>query len=146
MSPEAPVRFVDVGCGFGGLLTRLAVLYPDRRMVGFELRDKVRRVQVRRVPDYPSLALCEGHVDCTEKSFCCSRFTAEMLATPGLTVSAAAVGVGICQGTHPSPSTGKSRSIYEHCLCPNQCNEVSTKLLSKGAAGKDLFPLSGSTL
>jgi tRNA (guanine-N7-)-methyltransferase len=36
------VRFVDVGCGFGGLLIRLAPLYPDKLMLGFELRDKVR--------------------------------------------------------------------------------------------------------
>jgi len=41
---EAPmVRFADVGCGFGGLLIRLSPLYPDKLMVGFELRDKVRR-------------------------------------------------------------------------------------------------------
>lgn len=38
---DMPVRFVDVGCGFGGLLTRLAPLYPDRGMLGLELRDKV---------------------------------------------------------------------------------------------------------
>mmetsp|Transcript_8467 Transcript_8467/g.25378 ORF Transcript_8467/g.25378 Transcript_8467/m.25378 type:complete len:184 (-) Transcript_8467:1172-1723(-) len=49
VSPEAPVRFVDVGCGFGGLLTRLAVLYPDRRMVGFELRDKVSEYVKERI-------------------------------------------------------------------------------------------------
>ena len=36
------VRFADVGCGFGGLLIRLSPLYPDKLMVGFELRDKVR--------------------------------------------------------------------------------------------------------
>ncbi len=41
---DAPmVRFADVGCGFGGLLIRLSPLYPDKLMVGFELRDKVRR-------------------------------------------------------------------------------------------------------
>ena len=41
---EAPmVRFADVGCGFGGLLIRLSPLYPDKLMVGFELRDKARR-------------------------------------------------------------------------------------------------------
>lgn len=36
------MRFADVGCGFGGLLIRLSPLYPDKLMVGFELRDKVR--------------------------------------------------------------------------------------------------------
>jgi tRNA (guanine-N7-)-methyltransferase len=35
------VRFVDVGCGFGGLLVKLAPLYPDTLMLGMELRDKV---------------------------------------------------------------------------------------------------------
>ena len=41
---DAPVvRFADVGCGFGGLLIRLSPLYPDKLMIGFELRDKVRR-------------------------------------------------------------------------------------------------------
>ena len=39
---EAPmVRFVDVGCGFGGLLIRLSPLFPDTLMLGLELRDKV---------------------------------------------------------------------------------------------------------
>lgn len=42
MTAELQVRFVDVGCGFGGLLIRLAPLYPDKLMLGFELRDKVR--------------------------------------------------------------------------------------------------------
>ena len=41
---DAPlVRFADVGCGFGGLLIRLSPLYPDKLMIGFELRDKARR-------------------------------------------------------------------------------------------------------
>ena len=33
---------MDVGCGFGGLLVKLAPLYPDTLMLGMELRDKVR--------------------------------------------------------------------------------------------------------
>lgn len=40
-APEGLVRFVDVGCGFGGLLIRLAPLYADKLILGFELRDKV---------------------------------------------------------------------------------------------------------
>jgi hypothetical protein len=36
------VRFVDVGCGFGGLLVRLSPLFPDTLMLGMELRDKAR--------------------------------------------------------------------------------------------------------
>ncbi|GLI65576.1 hypothetical protein VaNZ11_009148 [Volvox africanus] len=41
-SPESPaVRFVDIGCGFGGLLVKLATLYPNTLMLGMEIRDKV---------------------------------------------------------------------------------------------------------
>ncbi len=36
------MRFVDVGCGFGGLLVRLSPLFPDTLMLGMELRDKAR--------------------------------------------------------------------------------------------------------
>ena len=36
------VRFADVGCGFGGLLVKLAPLFPDTLILGLELRDKVR--------------------------------------------------------------------------------------------------------
>ena len=49
-SERPMVRFADVGCGFGGLLIRLSPLYPDKLMVGFELRDKVRM----RAPGIPS--------------------------------------------------------------------------------------------
>lgn len=35
------MRFADVGCGFGGLLVRLSPMYPDKLMVGMEIRDKV---------------------------------------------------------------------------------------------------------
>ena len=37
---EPAVRFLDVGCGFGGLLVRLSPLFPDTLMLGMELRDK----------------------------------------------------------------------------------------------------------
>lgn len=38
---DLQVRFADVGCGFGGLLVRLSPLYPDKLMIGMEIRDKV---------------------------------------------------------------------------------------------------------
>lgn len=38
------VQFVDVGCGFGGLLVRLSPLFPDTLMLGMELRDKARSI------------------------------------------------------------------------------------------------------
>ncbi|GLC33046.1 hypothetical protein PLESTB_000376800 [Pleodorina starrii] len=41
-SSETPaVRFVDIGCGFGGLLVKLSTIYPDTLMLGMEIRDKV---------------------------------------------------------------------------------------------------------
>ncbi|KAF8820955.1 tRna -methyltransferase family protein [Cardiosporidium cionae] len=35
------VEFLDVGCGYGGLLVALSSLYPDVKMIGLEIRDKV---------------------------------------------------------------------------------------------------------
>lgn len=35
------VKFCDIGCGYGGLLVTLSSLYPDKFMVGFEIRVKV---------------------------------------------------------------------------------------------------------
>eukprot|EP01006_Ploeotia_vitrea_P006607 TRINITY_DN14068_c0_g1_i1.p1 TRINITY_DN14068_c0_g1~~TRINITY_DN14068_c0_g1_i1.p1 ORF type:complete len:274 (-),score=19.82 TRINITY_DN14068_c0_g1_i1:151-972(-) len=35
------VKFVDVGCAYGGLLVSLAPQYPDKQMIGMEIRDKV---------------------------------------------------------------------------------------------------------
>ena len=30
---------MDIGCGFGGLTVSLASLFPDKPVVGFEIRD-----------------------------------------------------------------------------------------------------------
>ncbi|KAL2642175.1 hypothetical protein R1flu_009762 [Riccia fluitans] len=46
---EPKVRFADVGCGFGGLLVKLSVLFPDKLMVGMELRDKVSEYVKERI-------------------------------------------------------------------------------------------------
>ncbi|VAI72456.1 unnamed protein product [Triticum turgidum subsp. durum] len=47
---EAPrIRFADVGCGFGGLLVGLSPLFPDKLMIGMELRDKVTEYVKERV-------------------------------------------------------------------------------------------------
>ena len=35
------VRFLDVGCGYGGLLVQLSELYPDTLVLGVEIRVKV---------------------------------------------------------------------------------------------------------
>ena len=59
---DAPmVRFADVGCGFGGLLIRLSPLYPDKLMIGFELRDKARRCCLCAGGTWPNQAWHEAH-------------------------------------------------------------------------------------
>jgi hypothetical protein len=40
-APAPRVDFADVGCGFGGLTVGLADAYPDKVVLGMELRDKV---------------------------------------------------------------------------------------------------------
>ena len=35
------VRFADIGCGYGGLLIQLSPMFPDKRMLGMEIRVKV---------------------------------------------------------------------------------------------------------
>ena len=39
--PGKSVRFLDVGCGYGGLLVKLSELYPDTLVLGVEIRVKV---------------------------------------------------------------------------------------------------------
>jgi len=41
------VRIADVGCGFGGLLENLSPLFPNKLILGLEIRDRV--VQVVKV-------------------------------------------------------------------------------------------------
>ncbi|KAF5401872.1 tRNA (guanine-N(7)-)-methyltransferase B [Paragonimus heterotremus] len=41
VSSDSLVRYVDVGCGYGGLLFKLAVRFPSVRSLGLEIRLKV---------------------------------------------------------------------------------------------------------
>lgn len=43
------IEFADIGCGFGGLLISLAPLFPDKLMIGMELRDKVTEYVKERI-------------------------------------------------------------------------------------------------
>ena len=38
---DLQVKFVDVGCGFGGLLVNIAPVFPEHFAIGLEIRDKV---------------------------------------------------------------------------------------------------------
>ena len=51
-------RLLDVGCGTGVLLQRLAVAYPHSRLVGIDLVPEMLAVARRRLPS--NVELCEG--------------------------------------------------------------------------------------
>ncbi|WFD05281.1 tRNA (guanine(46)-N(7))-methyltransferase [Malassezia vespertilionis] len=40
-NPLCKVEFADIGCGFGGLLMRLAPMFPDKLILGMEIRTQV---------------------------------------------------------------------------------------------------------
>ena len=50
------IEFADIGCGFGGLLIKLAPLFPDTYMVGMEIRDKVWTAAVQ----HPKVLICSS--------------------------------------------------------------------------------------
>ncbi|VDO58404.1 unnamed protein product [Onchocerca flexuosa] len=58
------VEFVDVGCGYGGLLIKLSTLYPETLMVGLEIRvkvsdyvqDKIHALRLREPGNYRNVA------------------------------------------------------------------------------------------
>ena len=41
MNVSDALRFADVGCGYGGLLVQLSPMFPDKLMLGLEIRVKV---------------------------------------------------------------------------------------------------------
>lgn len=43
------VRYVDIGCGYGGLLVTLSEMYPDTLTLGLEIRVKVSDYVVDRI-------------------------------------------------------------------------------------------------
>ncbi|KAJ3275462.1 hypothetical protein HDV01_000289 [Terramyces sp. JEL0728] len=50
--PEMPgkkVEFADIGCGYGGLLVALSPIFPDKLMVGMEIRVKVEEYVDKRI-------------------------------------------------------------------------------------------------
>jgi len=48
-SPDSKVEFLDIGCGYGGLLVELAPLFPKTLMLGMEIRVKVSQYVQERV-------------------------------------------------------------------------------------------------
>jgi len=58
------VEFLDVGCGYGGLLVSLSPLFPDSRMLGVEIRvkvsdyvqDRIQALRIRNPGQYTNVA------------------------------------------------------------------------------------------
>eukprot|EP01087_Luapelamoeba_hula_P013462 TRINITY_DN3841_c0_g1_i1.p1 TRINITY_DN3841_c0_g1~~TRINITY_DN3841_c0_g1_i1.p1 ORF type:complete len:222 (-),score=37.94 TRINITY_DN3841_c0_g1_i1:24-689(-) len=49
VTKQAHVQIADVGCGFGGLSVALAKMFPEKLVVGMEIRDRVVDVVQARV-------------------------------------------------------------------------------------------------
>ena len=54
---DGKVRFVDVGCGYGGLLIELGRCFPDTLSLGMEIRDKVSEYVRERIVSLRKLAV-----------------------------------------------------------------------------------------
>lgn len=61
---EIPITIADIGCGYGGLLVSLAEKFPQKRILGMEIR-----VQVTEYVEERIRALRESHKDDNEKKF-----------------------------------------------------------------------------
>lgn len=48
-APSDRVQWCDIGCGYGGLLACLSAAFPDKTMLGLEIRDRVAEFCRRRV-------------------------------------------------------------------------------------------------
>ncbi|KAL9549222.1 tRNA (guanine-N(7)-)-methyltransferase (tRNA(m7G46)-methyltransferase) [Mucor bainieri] len=62
---QKKVEFADIGCGYGGLLIALAPLFPDKLMLGMEIRTKVedyvyeriKALRVQKPGDYQNVSI-----------------------------------------------------------------------------------------
>ncbi|KAM9859569.1 tRNA (guanine-N(7)-)-methyltransferase isoform 1-T1 [Aulostomus maculatus] len=67
---ETPhVEFADIGCGYGGLLVELSPLFPDKLMLGLEIRvkvsdyvqDRIKSLRVSQSGSYQNIACIRGN-------------------------------------------------------------------------------------
>ncbi|CAG4989273.1 unnamed protein product [Parnassius apollo] len=62
---EKGVEFLDVGCGYGGLLVTLSPLFPNNLMLGLEIRvkvsdyvnDKIQALRIQHPEQYQNIAV-----------------------------------------------------------------------------------------
>ncbi|KAI4460388.1 3-deoxy-d-manno-octulosonic-acid transferase/trna guanine-n 7 - -methyltransferase [Holotrichia oblita] len=61
---KATVEFADIGCGYGGLLITLSPLFPDKLILGMEIRvkvsdyvmDRIAALRLQQPGDYQNIA------------------------------------------------------------------------------------------
>eukprot|EP00906_Rhabdomonas_costata_P022402 RCo032356 len=49
MEPCEPVKFLDIGCAYGGFLVKLSGLFPEVLMLGMEIRERVVQFAQSRI-------------------------------------------------------------------------------------------------
>lgn len=49
VTAAAQVRIADVGCGFGGMTVALGEIFPDKLVLGLEIRDRVVDIVKQRI-------------------------------------------------------------------------------------------------
>ncbi|EZG66720.1 tRNA (guanine-N(7)-)-methyltransferase [Gregarina niphandrodes] len=57
------VDFIDIGCGFGGMCYELARQYPDKIILGMEIRDKVATFVSKKIHAYRQQQVGQNSVD-----------------------------------------------------------------------------------
>merc|ERR1712226_765655 len=67
--PKAKVDFADIGCGYGGLLIQLSPMFPDKLMVGMEIRvkvsdyvrDRIDALRVKQPGEYRNISVLRSN-------------------------------------------------------------------------------------
>ena len=69
LSPGMQVKYLDIGCGYGGLLVTLSPLYPEVLMLGLEIRvkvsdyvqDRIQALQQNHPDQYTNIAILRSN-------------------------------------------------------------------------------------
>lgn len=123
-SPLAEVRIADVGCGFGGMTVALGEIFPDKLVLGLEIRDKVvdivkdrvvkLRKQAKAEAEKEAAAAAAGTADAASSASSSSSSTA---VTTYLTTNSASPSPAPWSQFAPSYTAGNPRFTYENISC-----------------------------
>ncbi|CAK9296831.1 unnamed protein product [Gordionus sp. m RMFG-2023] len=64
---DKKIEFVDIGCGYGGLLTHLSPIFPNVLMLGLEIRTKVSDFvidTIKSLREYNEISHAYGNIAC----------------------------------------------------------------------------------